>query len=152
HRSHVHSRGNEREGLLEVSTRVFLDTNIFVYSLNLESPDKRDIAEALIGETISSKAALISYQVVQEFLNVVTRKLRHTMTTADASDYLQRILWPICEVHPTAALYEKALAIREKAEWAFYDSLIVAGALISGCAVLYSEDLQDGRIVEGLEI
>jgi predicted nucleic acid-binding protein len=58
----------------------------------------------------------------------------------------------LCEVHPTPALYGRALAIREKAGWSFYDSLIVSAALAAGCSILYSEDLQSGRFFEDLEI
>ena len=49
----------------------------------------------------------------------------------------------------TAATHEAALGIAERLGYQVYDSLIIASALEAGCATLYSEDMQDGQVVEG---
>jgi predicted nucleic acid-binding protein len=57
-----------------MSTRFFLDTNLFVCSLDGDQPEKQTIALALITDTLQSGNGIISTQVVQEFLNVALRK------------------------------------------------------------------------------
>lgn len=59
---------------------------------------------------------------------------------------------PLCEVFPTIALYREALGVQADTGYSFYDSLIIAAALETGCGVLYSEDLQEGQTVRELKI
>jgi predicted nucleic acid-binding protein len=132
--------------------RLFLDTNILVYSFDRSDPGKQRRAQRLIEEAVESGNGVISYQVVQEFLNVALRRFRVVLLPADIRTYLTRILMPMCEVYPDARLYVEALAIVEETGWAFYDSLIVASAAAAGCANLLSEDLQDGRVMRGVSI
>ena len=62
----------------------------------------------------------------------------------DAQRYLDIVLEPLCEVYACIGIYHQALEIAEEWRFFFYDALIVAAALRAECAVLYSEDLQDG--------
>jgi predicted nucleic acid-binding protein len=50
------------------------------------------------------------------------------------------------------ALYAKAIDLQGRYKYGFYDSLIIAAALEANCNVLYSEDLQDGQVIDGLVI
>jgi predicted nucleic acid-binding protein len=90
--------------------------------------------------------------VVQEFLNVATRKFTRPLTAQQAQHYLDAVLDPLCGVYASNGLYRKAIEIQERWRYAFYDSLVIASALASGCRTLYSEDLQDGQAVESLTI
>ena len=135
-----------------MSAKHFLDTNIFVYSFDESQPEKRERALNLIAEALQSGDGLISAQVIQEFLNVATRKFTSPMKTADCQAYLTRVLHPLCQVTPDLALYEASLDIQQETGYSFYDSLILAGALRGGCTTLYSEDLQAGQQVRGLHI
>jgi predicted nucleic acid-binding protein len=90
--------------------------------------------------------------VVQEFLNVATRKFAKPMDAMEAQLYLNRVLMPLCEIFPDSGLYAQALSITEESGLAFYDALIVSSALAGGCGLLLTEDLQDGRRLRGLEI
>src|SRR5260370_27949318 len=125
--------------------KFFLDTNIFVYAFESRSPSKRVLAQDLVSGAVDTRRGVISYQVVQEFLNVATRKFTKPMKVPEAELYLARVLMPLCEVFPDSALYSQALSISSETGFSFYDSLIVASAITSGCAILWSEDLQDGR-------
>lgn len=129
----------------------FIDTNVFVYLFSDSEPRKQDIARRLIDKALA-ESATISSQVVQETLNVITRKLAVPVTTRDARDFLVRVLVPLWRGVPTPALYQRALDIQERHRFSFYDSLIVAAALQEGCTRLYSEDLQHGQRIEGLII
>lgn len=130
----------------------FLDTSVLVYSFDESAPQKRVKAQGLIEKALTIRQGMVSYQVVQEFLNAATRKFTEPFTAADARIYLDHVLWPLCRVFPTIELYRSALDISNRWGYAFYDSLILAGALEAGCDVLYSEDLQHRQVIAGLTI
>lgn len=130
----------------------FLDTNILVYSFDPTTPARRDRARELIAQALETDRGCISYQVVQEFLNVATKKFPAPMPPAAARRYLASVLMPLCRVFANGGLYERALGVQERWQYAWYDALIIASALEAGCAVLYSEDLQDGQVIENLTI
>ena len=135
-----------------MSDKYFLDTNIFVYSFDDLEPEKKEISLALIANALQTGNGLISWQVVQEFLNVSTRKFKTPLVNKDAKIYLEQILAPLCKVYPDVKIYRSALEISQQTGYSFYDSLILAGAGQAGCQVLYSEDLQNGQQVDGFKI
>ncbi|MCX7115063.1 MAG: PIN domain-containing protein [Gammaproteobacteria bacterium] len=127
------------------SQKYFLDTNIFIYSFDGSAPEKQKIAQNLIQEALSTGKGVISYQVIQEFLNVSMRKFKIPLQVHDAKHYLEHVLVPLCEVYACPELFYQALDIQEKSQFSLYDSLIVAGAARSDCQILYSEDMQHDR-------
>jgi predicted nucleic acid-binding protein len=129
----------------------FLDSNILLYVFDEADPRKQQIAFRLITTALESNAA-ISYQVVQEVLNALTRKFQSAVTPEDTRAFLRTTLVPLWRVMPSAELYERALDIQERYQYAFYDSLIIAAALSAGCKRILSEDLQHGQRIEGLRI
>jgi predicted nucleic acid-binding protein len=135
-----------------MSGRYFLDTNILVYTFDPSQPEKQDRARRLVEEALRSTEGVISSQVVQEFLNVATRRFETPLTPADCRVYLDTVLAPLCDVFPTIELYKDALSVHEGWRFSLYDSLIVAAALATGCERLYTEDLQDGQRVRDLVI
>lgn len=130
----------------------FLDSNIFVYLFDEGAHEKRSIAEAITRNAIEARAGCISFQVVQETLNVLTRKLAVPVTTADAQGFLHKMLMPLWRVMPSQKLYSEAIALQRRLRLSFYDSLIVAAALEAGCKRLLTEDMQDGQRIDGLRI
>lgn len=130
----------------------FLDTNVLVYSVDAADPEKRKVAKAIIDGALTKRSAVVSFQVVQETLQIVTRKFRVVLKDADVAALLAHVLVPLWTVQPSEPLYQKALAVGARHRFSFYDSLIVAAALTAGCKRLLSEDLQDGQRVEGLRI
>lgn len=130
----------------------FIDTNVFIYLFDETDDRKRVTAERIIRTALESRNGRISHQIVQETLNVVTRKLPAPMTVEDARRFLEQVLAPLWQVMPSVALYRRGLAIQGRYGFSFYDSLIVAAALEAGCTRLYSEDLQHGQKIEGLTI
>ena len=135
-----------------MSDRFFLDTNIFVYSLDLNSPAKAKVAQALVRRAVDTGKGAISYQVVQEFFNVVLRKFAEPMSPADAEQYLAITFRQLLSVYFSAALCGEALRLYGQYRLSWYDALIVAAAIEAECAVLYSEDLQDGRTFGSLRV
>ncbi len=134
-----------------MSARYFLDTNILVYSFDQTDTRKRDRARELIAAALAG-AGTISFQVVQEFLNVALRKFARPMTIDGALEYLDAVLVPLCRVQSDPELYRDALAVHLRWRFSFYDSLVVAAAQRSGCKILYSEDLQHGQQLGELKV
>jgi predicted nucleic acid-binding protein len=128
-----------------MNDRYFLDTNIFVYSLDPADSRKARIAEELVTRGVGSRLGVISYQVVQEFMNVSLRQFRVTMTVTELELYFFKVLLPMMTVPSSSGLFLKALRLQAADQIAWYDSLIVVAALQGGCKVLYSEDMQHGR-------
>lgn len=127
-----------------------LDTNVVVYMFDDVDAVKRDRARQLVGNAIASGEGVISYQVVQEALNVFGRKLG--ATAGQQLDIFDNVLSSLWRIHPTADLYRRAVAISQRYRFGFYDSLVIAAALEYGCDLLYSEDLQDGQVIDTVTI
>jgi predicted nucleic acid-binding protein len=62
------------------------------------------------------------------------------------------VLAPLWRGGPSVPLYRRALELAARFSLSFYDALIVAAALDSGCERLWSEDLLDGLRIDGLTI
>ena len=133
-----------------MSADEFLDSNILVYSVDARAPEKMERAHELVGRSLTNGSGCISYQVVQETLNVLTGKLG--MSADNIRRLLDEILVPLWQVNPTAALYQDAISLQGRYGFSFYDSLVVAAALEAGCTKLYSEDLQHGQQIQRLTI
>jgi predicted nucleic acid-binding protein len=94
----------------------------------------------------------ISYQIVQEFLNVALRKFSTPLSVADAAIYMTAVLEPLCEISSTVSLYRQTLGIVERWRYSFYDALVIASAMAADCHVLYTEDLQHEQKIGDLTI
>lgn len=135
-----------------MSVEYFLDTNVLVYTFDTANPDKQRKSRDLVEEAIATRKGVISYQVVQELLNVATRKFARPLTPQQAGRYLDTALEPLCAVYASLDLFRKAIDVQGRWRFGFYDSLIIAAALQAGCRTLYSEDLQHGQTVESLTV
>jgi len=135
-----------------MSAEFFLDTNVIVYSFDSGASEKSTIAFRLIRNALQTGEGIISTQVVQEFLNVATRKFSVPMKPEDAKQFLLKVLNPLCQVYADLPLFESCLELQAETGYSFYDSLILAGAIRAGCSTVYSEDLQAGQTVRGVRI
>jgi predicted nucleic acid-binding protein len=119
----------------------FADTNVVVYAF------AKDDAKVAIAEGILENQPTISVQVLNEFLNVCRIKLGMDVVTRHT---LAGELIAGCNVVSLdLAVVEKAMQIEAQTQISYWDALIVAAALLSGCDTLYTEDLQDGQVFEG---
>ena len=130
----------------------FIDTNIFIYSFDGSNPFKQRKAKDLIGDALYNLSGCISYQVIQEFLNVATQKFTVPLNKNDCKKYIETVLEPLCEVFSSSELFNDALDIKEGWNYSFYDSLIIAAALKADCRILFSEDLQHEQRIRDLVI
>ncbi len=120
---------------------VFVDTNIAAYAFGEDAAQKTK-ARALLAEHPT-----ISTQVVNEFLSVCRVKLKIDVATRHRLAQEMMAGCDVVTVNP--AVVEKAMAIEAQHGLNYWDCLIIAAALLGGCDILYSEDMQDGQVFEG---
>lgn len=118
----------------------FLDTNVLLYLFSADAA-KADRAEELV-----AIGAVVSVQVLNEFVAVARRKL--SMPWGEIAESV-RIIQDVCVVEPlTMDVHNDARRLAEQYLLAWYDALIVSAALASRCKTLFSEDLHDGLRVD----
>jgi predicted nucleic acid-binding protein len=126
-----------------MSARPFLDTNVLVYTVTRDDP-RRDKAIEIV-----SGGGVVSVQVLNEFVDVTRRRYRKGWEDVSyALDQFLAVLDPPLPV--TQETHRAALDIARRHGFRIYDGLILAAAKRAGCAVLYTEDLQDGQTVDGV--
>ncbi|HKW17930.1 MAG TPA: PIN domain-containing protein [Terriglobales bacterium] len=132
--------------------KFFLDTNILVYALDSTFGKKSEVSFNLVRHAIQTKRGVISYQVVQEYFNVAFKQFAKPLPLSEADNYLRTVFRPLLAVQSSSLLFADALRIKIHHQFSWYDALIASAALQAGCEVLYTEDLQNGRILEALRI
>jgi predicted nucleic acid-binding protein len=128
----------------------FLDTNILLYSISRNPAEslKRDRAVALLDDD----SGAVSIQVLQEFYVQATRLGRSDAIPHDLAVGLIDS-WTRFRVQDmNLDVLRTALAIRQTHRFSFWDSAIIAAALALGCDRLYTEDLTDGQMIQGLAV
>jgi predicted nucleic acid-binding protein len=125
-----------------MSGRPFLDTNILVYALG-EDRDRSPRVEALL-----VAGGVISVQVLNELAAVAHRKLKMSWAEVGEGLLAIRALCPT-PLALTTDTHEEGLRLASAYGVHIYDALILASALQAGCAVLYSEDIQAGQVIDG---
>jgi predicted nucleic acid-binding protein len=118
----------------------FADTNVVLYLLDVGP--KADRAEAAL-----AKGPRISVQVLNETLVNCRRKAGMNWEESGAFLAGVQALCPVEDL--TLQTHEVGRALAERYGLSIYDAMIVASALMAGCTTLWSEDMQDGLVVEG---
>jgi len=127
----------------------FVDTNVLVYAADetLQADRKRWIAR----ELLRTPGLRISVQVLNEFIASARHPRKLALSQTAEQDWLAS--WLRMSVIPLSLnLFVEALRVHQQYHFSHWDSLIVSAALASGSTVLYTEDLQHGQIIEGMEI
>jgi predicted nucleic acid-binding protein len=129
--------------------RSFFDTNVLVYSDDKAAPAKQSRALALLAEHRRAGTGVVSMQVLQEYFVTVTRKLR-----VDAAIGRRKVelLAEFDVAAPELADILAAIDLHRLHSFSFWDALVVRTAKQSGCPILFSEDMQDGREIDGVRI
>lgn len=121
--------------------KAFFDTNVLLYLLS------RDKSKADRAEEVIAGGGIISVQVLNEFASVATRRLG--ISWAEIREILSHVR-AVCPVEPiTVEAHDRGLKIAERYNFSIYDAMIIASALLVGCATLYSEDMQHCQVFDG---
>lgn len=133
-----------------MSARHFLDTNVLLYSISKDRDEtsKKERAIALL----EADGGGLSVQVLQEFYVQATRVTRPDPLPHEIAAGLIRTWMRFAVQDITASVLTRALDIKVNHGFSYWDSAIIAAARALGCRELYSEDMADGREVEGILI
>jgi len=134
-----------------MSDKFFVDTNILIYAYDTQAGNKHESCKNKIRELWNDENGVISTQVIQEFYVNVTKKIPKPLSIEQARGILNQYeTWQVEIIE--APLVSFASKIQERNQLSFWDSLIIATAVQGNVKVLYSEDLNTGQIIEGIEI
>ena len=122
-------------------TKYFLDSNVCIYAFSTFEIDKQNIALALLENKF-----VVSPQVIIETYNTLKRKKIVLPTQLDlvVNMFLNTAIVQAIDNN----IITNGLFVKNKYQFSFLDSLIVASALKAGCTVLYSEDMHQGLVIE----
>lgn len=124
-----------------MNDEVFFDTNVLIYLVGMDE-QRSPRAEALL-----ARGGVVSVQVLNEFTAVARRKLGMSWEDVTEALFAIRTLCPNI-VSITIETHEAALEVAAEYGYQIYDALIIASAFQAGCSTVYSEDLQDGQVIE----
>jgi len=122
-------------------SKIALDSNILIYNHSLTCENKMLIASNFFNEN-----PVVSSQVISEYLNVMRKKFK-----MEKNELMQLCsLWlEKCIVQPVIlSTIKLAQDLVDKYDFQVFDGIIVAAALEADCDILYSEDMQDGQVIE----
>ncbi len=127
-----------------MSDKIFVDTNILVYSRDATEPEKQQQAMAWMERLWTARTGRLSFQVLQEFYATVTQKLKPGLNSKDAREDVRSLLaWDPIPVNDR--VIEGAWLIQDRHKLSWWDALIVSAAQIGDCRLLLTEDLQENQ-------
>lgn len=127
-----------------MSNNIFLDTNLWIYLYAKNPPEKYQKVAEIIKN--NSSLLLISTQVLGELFHVLSQKKFTSKTDAITiiSDLINT--FPVQAINTTEVI--QALEINTKYNYSYWDSLIIATALLGECSIIYSEDMQHNQLID----
>ena len=130
--------------------KFFFDTNVLVYMQDASDSVKQQKARSLLSTYLDNGTAVISTQCLQEFYNVLANKMKQDKIKTKQIIHSLSENIPVVQVTPT--LIENGIDISIKTQFSLWDSLMISAASFAKCTVLYSEDMNDGQVVNGVKI
>jgi predicted nucleic acid-binding protein len=129
--------------------RSFFDTNVLVYADDAAAPAKQRRAIDLIAEHRRARTGVLSLQVLQEYFVTVTRKLHVDAAVARRK---VELLSEFDVAAPEVSDILAAIDLHRLHGFSFWDALILRAAKQAGCSILFSEDMQQAREIDGVRI
>lgn len=134
-----------------MSDKPFVDTNILIYALDVDAGARHRRASALIRSLWDERGGILSTQILQEFYVNVTRKIPKPISPATARWVIDSYrAWQVEMIDIDTVL--RASEYQQRHQLSFWDGMIIAAAVQGSATVPLTEDLNDGQIIEGVEI
>jgi predicted nucleic acid-binding protein len=125
--------------------RAFFDTNIFIYLYANNEPAKQKISKAIID---NAKECIINTQILNEINNVLIRKWQ---MPSDAVKAVQNDVRSIAKLeYITEDIIDKAVDLHYRYGFSYCDCLMLASVLDSDCEIIYTEDMNDQQVIDGI--
>ena len=126
-----------------MNDRVFIDTNVLVYTVSTDINRQQQARQVVA----TAPELVLSAQILSEFVNVC---LRQDLLEADQLEAVVDGFTQAYQVVPVDAVtIHRALALQRRYGYSWWDSVMLSSALLADCAVVYTEDLHDGQVLEG---
>jgi predicted nucleic acid-binding protein len=134
-----------------MTEQIFVDTSVLVYAHDLDSGEKRAIAEHVLRQLWLDETGALSVQVLQEFYLALTSGIASPVPRRAARDLVQAYsVWPLVTLDAGDLL--AASEIEERHRLTFRHAQIVVAARKSSATLLLSDDRQPYRPITGLEV
>jgi predicted nucleic acid-binding protein len=130
--------------------KVFIDTNVLLYSHDRRDVQKLETARQWLRELGAIQGSIVNLQVLNELTDVLLRK--KWLADAEAVFSLTGQLSALGDRPLTRREVAVARGLHIAHRYSWWDCLLLASALELGCTHFLSEDLQDGQAIEGLTI
>jgi predicted nucleic acid-binding protein len=128
----------------------FVDTNVWLYAYEGGDP-RQPVAIGLLQRLRERDAGRISVQVLQEFAVNAARPAKNGMAADEVREALESMCdWPC--YRPLPPDVPAALDCAEANKISFWDAMIVVSASRLGCSIIWTEDLNDGQVIDGVTI
>lgn len=131
------------------ASSAFLDTNILVYHDDSRDPAKQKLALNLITDHLRNRNGVISIQVLQEYFVAVTRKLGFDASLAKRKI---EVFANFRVVEPGVSDILAAVDLHRLHRISFWDALVLQSARGAGCNIIFTEDMQHGQVIDGVQI
>ena len=134
-----------------MTAKVFVDTNVLVYSRDASEPQKQEQAMAWMAHLWRTRTGELSYQVLQEFYLTVTAKLQPGLDPGNARRDVRSLLaWQPVVVNER--VLENAWLVQDGYQISWWDALVVSAAQLADCRYLLTEDLQENQEFGSLRV
>jgi len=130
-------------------SKIFIDTNILIYSLDRFDLKKLKYSRQLLLTLQTEHTGVLSTQVLQEFYVSATTKL---FVTPLMAKNILKTLDHFEIVTVTKEIIHEAIDIQQSYRLSFWDSLIIAAAVEAKCSFIWTEDLNNGQIIRSVQV
>ena len=118
-----------------------IDSNILIYAFGSQNEVKKRVAKSIL-----SDCQAVSIQTINETVFILQRKFNYTMIELD--EIIQFFKYNFLIRDLTVTILEKAMHVMNIYKYSFWDSMMLASALVNNCEVFYSEDMHHNQIIE----
>jgi predicted nucleic acid-binding protein len=128
---------------MPMSARAFLDTNILIYFYSEDDENKRTAAH----NVLNNNNCVTSVQAMNESCNVWFKKFKwNSMKIKDHLDNIETVCDEVLPIQRN--IVNKALMLKERYGYSYFDCIMLASALESNCEIIYTEDMSNGQIID----
>lgn len=132
-----------------MTSKVFIDTNILVYALDMHDMKKQRVSRGLLKSLTQNGTGVLSTQVLQEFYVTATNKLRVDPPAVKdiliSFEHFETII-------NTPLIIKEAIDCSIVNTISFWDALIIVSAENAKCDTILTEDLNEGQIIRGVKV
>jgi predicted nucleic acid-binding protein len=134
-----------------IDRTIFVDTNVFVYARQPEEKLKQPIAQDWLDRLWVERRGRTSIQVLNECYSTLTRKVNPRHPSSEVWLYVACLMaWQPCPVDASLVLKAHMFEARYRFNW--WNCLLLAAAQRQRCAILLTEELDNGGIYGGVRI